>query len=347
MGYSSQESGRLRKWIARAPRLGITFRTATKKFLKDYASERRSTYYADTIKGRDPARPKAIMRHFGDKLLRDLESDPLAFDRFRRLRRHTDKASASTVKKELNALSVMFREFRRYGYVDRNPLIDVDRPKEPKRPEARPMTHGEITATLAELGQRDAWLAPLFRFALASGIRLKEATGLRWDSIDRSERVARIGYDNKTETPRDVPLGASALAVLDDLAQHVDGFVFHDEHGHGLHTDRERNRVSKRTAAAMSRARVRGASFNSNRPTLGTVLAEDGFSDVLIGDLLGHAWARRNVTGRHYIRRARVDTLRPLVERWDCWLCNVSSLCTAAGVAAAESEPIAAKSLPA
>lgn len=56
-----------------------TFADGAKRFLREYASERRSTYYSDTIIGRNPDKPKAILRYFGATKLRDLENDPLAF----------------------------------------------------------------------------------------------------------------------------------------------------------------------------------------------------------------------------------------------------------------------------
>ena len=51
----------------------------------------------------------------------------------------------------------------------------------------------------------------------------------------------------------------------------------------------------------------------------GTVLAENGYSEALIGVLLGHAWASQHVTGRHYIR-PRVNQLRAMLSSLDDWL---------------------------
>jgi integrase len=183
------------------------------------------------------------------------------------------------------------------------------------------LTRTEIEQTAAELEAQDPWLAPVFLFALGTGARLKEAVLMTWDRLDLEGGLVRISGDNKTGAPRQVPLGEIARAALESIptdVRHVEGYVFLNEEGQALTDDKGRNRVSQRTAAAMRRAKVEGASFKATRPTIGTVLAEAGHSDLLIAELLGHAWAKSNVTGRHYIR-VHVNHLRPLVAALDGW----------------------------
>jgi len=303
---------------------GPTFGEFAKTFLAEYASERRSTYYADTIMGRRPdTHPKGIIRFFRDYPLAELEDDWTAFDRYRR-QRLGEGLSPGTVRKELLVLNVMFKEARRRGLVDRNPLADVDRPRETRGVEVRPLSREEIERTIAELESSEPWLAPIFRFALATGARLKEAALMTWDRIDREAAVVWISGDNKTGVAREVPLGrvaAEAIDAADDGVRSVEGYVFLDEQGQPLTDDKGRNRISQRTAAAMRRAGVEGASFKSVRTTIGTELVGRGFSDALVGELLGHAWAKQNVTGRYYVR-VRVEHLRPLVEAFDRWISN-------------------------
>ncbi|GJL76786.1 MAG: hypothetical protein NMNS02_28920 [Nitrosomonas sp.] len=57
-------------------------------------------------------------------------------------------------------------------------------------------------------------LAALIRFALATGCRAREITGLEWNRVDLSRRTAWL---NKTKngTPRGVPLNKDAIAVLE------------------------------------------------------------------------------------------------------------------------------------
>ncbi|GJL74732.1 MAG: integrase [Nitrosomonas sp.] len=57
-------------------------------------------------------------------------------------------------------------------------------------------------------------LAALIRFALATGCRAREITGLEWNRVDLNRRTAWL---NKTKngTPRGVPLNKDAIAVLE------------------------------------------------------------------------------------------------------------------------------------
>lgn len=89
---------------------------------------------------------------------------------------------------------------------------------------------------LADEVQRDRWLtreeaarliaacplhlAALVRFALATGCRAREITGLEWDRVDLGRRTAWLDR-TKNGTPRGVPLNEDAVAVLKEaLGQH-------------------------------------------------------------------------------------------------------------------------------
>jgi integrase len=90
------------------------------------------------------------------------------------------------------------------------------------------MLHGEV--------ERDRWLtrqeadrliaacpphfAALVRFALATGCRAREITGLEWSRVDLDRQTAWLNH-TKNGTPRGVPLNHDALAVLTDaIGQH-------------------------------------------------------------------------------------------------------------------------------
>jgi integrase len=85
------------------------------------------------------------------------------------------------------------------------------------------LLHGEV--------ERDRWLtreeaqrliavsprhlAALIRFALATGCRAREITGLEWSRVDLGRRTAWLDQ-TKNGTPRGVPLNADAVAVLEE-----------------------------------------------------------------------------------------------------------------------------------
>lgn len=56
-------------------------------------------------------------------------------------------------------------------------------------------------------------LAALVRFALATGCRAREITGLEWNRVDLERRTAWLNH-TKNGTPRGVPLNVDAIAVL-------------------------------------------------------------------------------------------------------------------------------------
>ncbi|MEC5385527.1 site-specific integrase [Uliginosibacterium sp. H3] len=65
-----------------------------------------------------------------------------------------------------------------------------------------------------------AHLAALVRFALATGCRAREITGLEWDRVDLRRKTAWLNQ-TKNGTPRGVPLNADAIEVLtEELGKH-------------------------------------------------------------------------------------------------------------------------------
>jgi integrase len=57
-------------------------------------------------------------------------------------------------------------------------------------------------------------LKALIRFALATGCRAREITGLEWSRVDLKRKTAWLDH-TKNGTPRGVPLNADAVAVLE------------------------------------------------------------------------------------------------------------------------------------
>ncbi len=63
-------------------------------------------------------------------------------------------------------------------------------------------------------------LAALVKFALATGCRAREITGLEWGRVDLARRTAWLNQ-TKNGTPRGVPLNSDAVAVLEgELGKH-------------------------------------------------------------------------------------------------------------------------------
>jgi integrase len=73
------------------------------------------------------------------------------------------------------------------------------------------LTHAEADRLIAAAAPH---LQTLIRFALATGCRAREITGLEWDRVDLQRRTAWLNQ-TKNGTPRGVPLNRDAVEVLE------------------------------------------------------------------------------------------------------------------------------------
>ena len=73
------------------------------------------------------------------------------------------------------------------------------------------LTHDEAERRVAA---RLPHMAAIVRFALATGCRASEITGLEWSRVDLQRGTAWLNH-TKNETPRGVPLNEDAVAVLE------------------------------------------------------------------------------------------------------------------------------------
>ena len=300
--------------LLRRQATAATFAELGERFLTEYASERRSTYYPDVLRGRRPERPQALWRFFAHRRLSELEADPTIFDAYRRMR--SKSVGPSTVRKELVLLATMFRQGRRWGVMHTNPMADVARPREPRADpsRARRLTWQEYLDVEAAAVD---WLRPVIRFGMATALRLKEVAMIRWRDVELHERWVALTSDSKSGTADVIPLGRVAFQVIADTARAARR-VFLGPRGSSLASPAGRNLVSQATRRAMREAGLPDRSFKSLRTTAGTVVGKR-FGATLEGALLRHAEADRSLASRHYLE-LRLNDLRPLVEVLDIWI---------------------------
>jgi integrase len=74
------------------------------------------------------------------------------------------------------------------------------------------LTQGEAERLLAVCASH---LAAMVRFALSTGCRAREITGLEWDRVDLARQTAWLDH-TKNGTPRGVPLNRDAVVVLEE-----------------------------------------------------------------------------------------------------------------------------------
>ena len=92
------------------------------------------------------------------------------------------------------------------------------------------------------------------------------------------------------------PIGQAARDLLAGLPRREGSvWVFPNRAGTGS------AELKSEIASIFDAARLTDARSRDLRRTFGSVAADEGCSDAIIGEILGHA--RRGVTQRHYIRR--------------------------------------------
>lgn len=145
--------------------------------------------------------------HLGGLRLDQIDRDRI--DRLTRARK-AGGVSQATVNRTLALLrSILRRAEREWGWLDKAPAVRL-LPEPPGR--VRWLTQEEAGRLLAELPPH---LADMARFSLATGLRESNVTGLRWDQIDLTRRVAWIHPDQaKARRAIGVPLNTDAVLVL-------------------------------------------------------------------------------------------------------------------------------------
>lgn len=189
-------------------------------------------------------------------------------------------------------LSAVFEFGKRLKVVEANPVADVR--KLPPKSKERFLSQDEIARLgqamreATEDGESVTGIA-VVRFLLLSGFRRNEALTLSPAFIDHAGGCARLPV---TKTGKQVrPLGKAALAALDEMPSHPD-WIFPAARGDGHFVG-----LPKVLAHLLDRAGIGDASAHDLRRTFATVGVELGFSEIIIGGLLGHKMA--GVTGRY------------------------------------------------
>jgi integrase len=135
----------------------------------------------------------------------------------------------------------------------------------------------------------------LVRLIALTGLRLGEASGLKWREVDELGQCLRL---ESTKTGRSTrPIGKIAMNLLSSMPRADREWVFPRTDGQPGPADSK-----KPTAKLFDAAGLADARSHDLRRTFASVAADLGFGDATISELLGHA--RRGVTERYYVRRS-------------------------------------------
>lgn len=183
-------------------RLGVkperSWQDATVRWLRETCDKR--------THGKDVARLRALHPFLGRLLLKQVTRDEV--DRIAEAM--AKKSSRSNANRYLALIRAILRRARdEWGWVDAIPFVRLYR--EPKG-RIRFLTPEEARRLLSELPPH---LRDMAEFSLATGLRQRNVSYLRWEQVDMARRVAWIHPDEaKAGRAIGVPLNASAREVL-------------------------------------------------------------------------------------------------------------------------------------
>ena len=205
---------------------------------------------------------------------------------------------AGVAARAVRMLAAILEHARRAKLVKANPAHGVrqlaEGTSDRRLSEDEIMMLGEAIRAADERRENGVALSAV-RFLLLTGFRRMEALSLSWDAVDAKGRCITLADSKSGGQVRAV--GAAALAALDSI-QRSDGspWVFPAARGDGHFVG-----LPKALERLYAAAGIESATVHTLRHTFASVAADEGFSEMTVAALLGHA--RRGVTQRY----AKVD----------------------------------------
>lgn len=212
--------------------------------------------------GKDAAKLRWLAGHLDGRYLDEISRDLV--DEIAQVKRQT--AKPATVNRYLALIRAILRMARdEWEWIDRAPRIRLM--PEPRR-RVRWLTPQQA---LRLLGTLPPHLAAMAAFTLATGLRQRNVSYLRWDQVDLRREMAWIHADqSKSRRAIAVPLNGDALAVLRSQQGQHGEWVFPYQ---GKPVDRTSTRA---WSAALQRAGIEDFRWHDLRHTWASWHAQNG-----------------------------------------------------------------------
>jgi len=215
------------------------------------------------------------------------------------------KVSPATVSIDLRILKTTFNQAVKWELLEKNPVKDVKLPKQDII-KVRFLTKDEIGRLTNIIKQDDNYdFLDLINAYLNTGARRIELLPpyFIWDNVDFDGK--KILLHGKGDRKRYVPMNNTLLEIL--KRRHESGcdqpFKFN------------RDYMSHKIAKYYKLANIEGANLHSLRKTFGSLLLQNGFSDLFtVSRLLGHSTVK--TTEKYYVDLLQ-DNLRDSVNGLD------------------------------
>jgi integrase len=281
-------------------------------------------------------------------------SDPLSAITIERLeswktRRLNCGSRATTVLRDLFALSSVLSRAVKLGHLKENPIRRVDKPRIDRRPKVRFLDSAEETRLRHALRARDikmreargsanVWrqardiellpplphfgdhLTPAVLLSMNTGLRRGELLKLRWESLDFSRQVLTVeGGHAKNRQTRHVPLNDEAMSLLRR---------WHEQSKNGPHVFWVSTGFKSAWSRVLERAGITSFRWHDLRHHFASRLVQLGVPLNTVRDLLGHSSVAMSLRYAHLAPDQRREAVAKLNEKpilaltmrlpWDC-----------------------------
>lgn len=216
--------------------------------------------------------------------------------------------SARSVNEFLEKLSRIFNLAIREKETDTNPCREVKRMPLNNRRTRYLQDEEELRLFETLTGQR-AHLRPLVIVAIGTGMRRGDQLNLKWERVDFQRNVINVP-NSKEGRGYIVPMNEDVRAVMLRLRQEANGsdYVFTNPATGAPFTE-----LKRAFGTACRLAGIKNLHWHDLRHTFGTRLAEAGFSEAVIAELMGHSdpsTTRRYTHGTERGKRAAVEAIK-------------------------------------
>lgn len=239
----------------------------------------------------DESRAKCLIEFFGRLGLNQIKRFNIEQFKKKRLATETKRGDRSnaTVNRELQLLSSILSLAIEDNYISSNPCRQVKKLEE-DNDRTRFLTTEEEERLFDVLSDaRFDRLRPVVIIALQTGIRRGALLRLEWNGLDFKQKLIRVRKKlSKTGKEYFVPMSETAFLVLQDLQI---------EYGARRSTVFGVKCIRRAWEKAVAKAKLDNFNFHDLRHTVGTRLDENGESQFVIKEILGHA--RIETTARY------------------------------------------------
>ncbi|WP_375210520.1 tyrosine-type recombinase/integrase [Hyphomonas jannaschiana] len=232
---------------------------------------------------------KSILPKLGSKKVEDV-----TFNDCERLHRKLTEDRPIRANRVIEVLRKNFNLAIKWGWIERNPAIGIERNPETKR--ERFLSEDEIRRLLEALDRHTQTTScDAIKMMLFTGCRRGEALNARWDQFDDDLRIwTKPAATTKQRRLHRVPVSALVTKMLGRRREEAETeFVFAGQSGNAL-TD-----VKKTWKAVSEAAGLDDVRLHDLRHTFASVAVSQGMSLPIIGALLGHTQTQTTARYAH------------------------------------------------